>query len=153
MSLTIIQYSIDVLFNTFRVHPKIAMEFPFFILSSSLDRVSKRHGKTSKYFILLLTNRIMGSLCPLLSTRLSRNRLTVDIFRDAAPRQSGETMTSLPAGHIVPTPIQPIGSGRRARDRTHSLLTRNHALYPLIYRVHAKPSDPSPIRYTIFAIS
>ena len=41
-------------------------------------------------------------------------------------------MTPVSAGHITLTPTQPVGSVRG--DRTHDLLTRYSALYPLSYR-------------------
>ena len=51
-------------------------------------------------------------------------RLT--ILHAATQRQSGETMTSVSAGHIILTPCQPVESGRE--DRTHNLLTRSRTL-------------------------
>ena len=45
-------------------------------------------------------------------------RLT--ILSVATHRQSGETMTSVSAGHVILTPTQTVVCG----DRTHGLLTR-----------------------------
>ena len=62
------------------------------------------------------------------ATRLCRGRvlrLTSDNFYVLPhTRQSGETMTSVSAGHIILTPTQPVGSGR----------PQSLALYRLSYR-------------------
>ena len=76
---------------------------------------------------------------------------TTRLYRGRAPRQSvwqfyvlphmkqsRETMTSVSAGHIILTPIQPVGSGR---PRTRDLLIRSSALYRLSYR---NPPPPPP---------
>ena len=49
-------------------------------------------------------------------------------------RQSGETTTSIPAGHIVPTPTQLVGGGGLSGNRTHDLFIRSRAFYGLSYR-------------------
>ena len=48
-------------------------------------------------------------------------------------RQSGETTTSTPAGHIMPTPTQLVGSGGLSGNRTHDLFIRSRAFYGLSY--------------------
>ena len=49
-------------------------------------------------------------------------------------RQSGETMTSVSASHIILTPTQPVGSGRPQRGSNPAPPSRSRALYRLIYR-------------------
>ena len=48
-------------------------------------------------------------------------------------RQSGETMTSVSASHIILTPTQPFRSGWPQQDQTHDLYTRSRALYRLSF--------------------
>ena len=48
------------------------------------------------------------------ATRLYRGRVP-RLMSDNSTRQSGETMTSISAGHIILTPTQPVGSGRPQR--------------------------------------
>ena len=47
-------------------------------------------------------------------------------------RQSGETMTSVSAGHIIQTPTPPVGSGRPERESNpESPHQKSRALPPL----------------------
>ena len=58
---------------------------------------------------------LVGFLTPSSTTKLYRGRvprLTCDNFTCYLTRDSGETMTSVSAGHIILTPTKPIGSGR-----------------------------------------
>ena len=79
---------------------------------------------------------LVGFLTSSSATRLSRRRvprLTSENCTCCQTDQSWETMTSVSAGHIILTPIKPVGSGRC--DRTHDLLTWSRTLYPLNYRI------------------
>ena len=69
------------------------------------------------------------------STRLYRTGPKTDVLHNVLPhtRPSGETMTSVSAGHIILTPFQPVGCGQPQRGRIRDLITRSHALYRLSY--------------------
>ena len=74
---------------------------------------------------------LFGFLTPSLATRLFHGRvprLTSDNFHVLPHiRQSGETMTSISAGHIILTPTQPVEAGGHSGDRTQHLLTKVRA--------------------------
>ena len=84
-------------------------------------------GSSGALFGCLVSER------PLQQQGYSRDRsqdLRNDNFTCCDTRDSGDTMTSVSAGHIILTPIQPVESGNQTQD----FLTKSDALYRLSYR-------------------
>ena len=79
--------------------------------------VSDHPSISRKYWVEKWRNSLFGFLTSSSTTRLYRGRAprqsVWQFYVLPHMRQSWETMTSVSAGHIILTPTQPVGSGRR----------------------------------------
>ena len=106
--------------------------------------ICSRLVKLSIVRLVCLFVWLFGFLTSSSTTRLYRGRVprltSGKFYVPPHTRQSWETMTSVSAGHIILTPIQPVGSGRPPRESNPE--PPHHESSALLPRY---PPPPAPI--------